>query len=66
MNRTINRAFTTDKPYAMLMKGRPDESESHKSIGVYSRQEYDFFRSKGWKPAREFMEMVDRARRKDV
>jgi hypothetical protein len=57
--------FSTAKPYAMLMKGRADESLSHQSLAVYSQQEYAAYRAKGWKPAREFMEMVDRARRKE-
>lgn len=58
-------SFSTQKVYAMLMKGRPDESASHQSLGVYSKHEYEAYRAKGWKPAREFLEMVDRARRKD-
>lgn len=61
MNHTVNRA----KPYAMLMKGRPDESLSHQSIAVYSPQEQAEYRAKGWKPAREFMEMVHRARQQE-
>lgn len=61
----ILHTFKLGKPYAMLMKGRPDESDSHRSIGVYSKSEHDEYRAKGWKPAREFMEMVDRARRKE-
>jgi hypothetical protein len=62
---SIAHTFSTRKIYAMLMRGRPDESASHHSLGVYSKQEYEEYRAKGWKPAREFMEMVDRARRKD-
>lgn len=60
---SIDSTFRPGKPYAMLMKGRPDESLSHQNLGVYSKSEYDEYRAKGWKPAREFMEMVDRARR---
>lgn len=59
-------AFSTKKVYAMLMKGRADESSSHQSLAVYSKDEFAQYRSRGWKPAREFMEMVDRARRKDA
>ncbi|NJN35965.1 MAG: hypothetical protein HC794_01590 [Nitrospiraceae bacterium] len=62
----IERTFSTRKLYAMLMKGRPDEPDSHQSIGVYDAKELQEYRARGWKPAREFMEMVDRARRKDV
>lgn len=62
---SMARTFSTKKIYAMLMRGRPDESASHQSLGVHSKQEYDEYRSRGWKPAREFMEMVDRARRKE-
>jgi len=58
-------AFSTGKPYAIVMKGRPDESDSHQSLAVYSKDEYELYRSRGWKPAREFHEMVDRARRKE-
>ena len=59
-------SMSTQKVYAILMKGRPDESDSHQSLAVYSKDEYDRYRSRGWKPAREFHEMVDRARRKDL
>ncbi len=62
----MTHTFSPKKIYAMLMRGRADESASHQSLGVYSRQEYETYRAKGWKPAREFMEMVDRARRKDL
>ena len=58
--------FTTNKTYAIVMKGRPDESDSHQSLAVYSKDEYERYRSRGWKTAREFHEMVDRARRKDA
>lgn len=63
---SISHTFSTAKPYAMLMKGRADESLSHQSLAVYSKAEEQEYRQKGWKPAREFMAMVDRARRKDV
>lgn len=43
------------------MKGRPDEPRSHEQIAVYSREEYDAFRSRGWKPVLEFQEMIRRA-----
>ena len=62
----IHHTFNPKRPYAMLMKGRPDESLSWQSIGVYSKAEYDEYRAKGWKPAQDFMERADRARRKDV
>lgn len=62
---SINRTYNQRKPYAMLMKGRPEESVSWETIAVYSKDEYHVFRQKGWKPAVEFMEMADRARRKD-
>jgi hypothetical protein len=62
---TINHTYNPTKPYAELMKGRPEESASWQSIAVYSRAEYDEFRGRGWKPAREFMNSADRARRRD-
>jgi hypothetical protein len=62
----MTQTFSSKKIYAILMKGRAEESASHQSLGVYSKEEYDTYRAKGWKPAREFMEMVDRARRKDL
>jgi len=63
---SIAHTFSTNKLYAILMKGRADESPSHQSLAVYSKAEQEAYRKKGWKPAREFMEMVDRARRKDL
>lgn len=62
----MNHTFSTKKIYAILMRGRADESASHQSLGVHSKEEYEVYRGRGWKPAREFMEMVDRARRKDL
>lgn len=62
----MEHTYSTRKPYAILMKGRPDEADSHQSIGVYDADELRVYRARGWKPAREFMEMVDRARRKDA
>lgn len=61
----INHTVNTAKPYAILMKGRPDESLSHQSLAVYSQSEYDEYRAHGWKPAQDFLERVDRARRKE-
>ena len=61
----ITHTFNPAKPYAMLMKGRPEESLSHQSLAVYSQTEYQQARAKGWKPAHVFLEMVDRARRHD-
>lgn len=60
---TTPKAYS--KPYAILFKGRPDEPDSWKSIGVYSKEEREYFRSKGWLPDKEFMDRADRARRKD-
>ena len=54
--------YCPDKPYAVLMTGRPEESSSHKAIAVYSKQEYEEFRKKGWKPEKEFYEMHRRSR----
>ncbi|MDE2102357.1 MAG: hypothetical protein KGL39_34240 [Patescibacteria group bacterium] len=62
---TVEHGYSTRKQYAWLMRGRPDEPASHQSLAVYSKAEHDEFRRRGWKPAREFMDMVDRARRKE-
>lgn len=62
---SIAHTYNPQKPYAELMRGRPDEPDSWQSIGVYSKAEHDEFRAKGWQPARTFMERADRARRKD-
>lgn len=60
------QSYCSDKPYATLMKGRPDEPDSHQHIAVYSKDEFQTFRQKGWLPSVEFMERVDRARGKDA
>lgn len=57
----INHTYNPDTPYAELMTGRPDEPDSHRRIAVYSKDEYQHFRAKGWKPAQEFTEMARRA-----
>lgn len=57
----INRGYKSDTVYAVLSCGRPEESASHRSIAVYSKEEYDDFRRKGWKPHKEFCEMARRA-----
>ena len=62
---TIKHTVNTAKPYAILMKGRADEPASHTSIAVYSKQEHAEYVGKGWKTAKTFMEMVNRAQRKD-
>ena len=62
---TISNNYNPKKPLAMLMRGRPDESDSWQSIGVYSKAELDEYRAKGWQPSTTFMERADRARRKD-
>ena len=62
----IAHTYSSSKPYAMLMKGRAEDGASHQSLAVYSKQEYQEYRAKGWRPAREFHEMIDRARRKDA
>ena len=62
---SINHTFNPREPYAVLMKGRPDEPASWQSIGVYSKEELAHFRSKGWIKDKEFMARTDRARRKD-
>jgi hypothetical protein len=63
---SISTNFNPKKPIAILMRGRPDEPDSWQSIGVYSHQELQEFRAKGWQPDRAFMERADRARRKDA
>ena len=62
----LSQTYNPRKPYAILMRGRPDESDTHQSIAVYSREEFAEFRAKGWQRDRDFMERVDRARRKDA
>lgn len=60
-----SHTYNPRAPYKILMKGRPDEPSSWQSIAVYSHEEYREFRQRGWKVDREFMEMADRARRRD-
>lgn len=47
------------------MKGRPDEPDSWQALAVYSKEEEQEFRGKGWKPSKEFMASADRARKRD-
>jgi hypothetical protein len=61
----LSHTYNPAKPFATLMKGRPDETDSWQQIAVYSRQEYQEYRAKGWKPTNEFMASVDRARVRD-
>ena len=61
----LSHTYNPKKPLAMLMRGRPDESDSWQSIGVYSTAELAEYRAKGWQPSKTFMERADRARRKD-
>lgn len=65
VDRSISRGYNSRKPRTTLMKGRPDESESWQAIAVYSIEEEQAFRSRGWKTAKEFMNSADRARRRD-
>ena len=62
---SIRQQFNPVRPYAILMKGRADEPASHQEIAVYSKQELDAYRQKGWKTAQAFLDMVNRAQRKD-
>ena len=62
----ILHTYNPRKPYAILMRGRPDEADSHQSLAVYSPDEFTEYRAKGWIRDRDFMERVDRARRKDA
>lgn len=57
----MNHTYNPDRPYAVLMAGRPEEPSSHRSIAVYNKAEYEEFRQKGWKPEREFYAMHRRA-----
>jgi hypothetical protein len=59
------QTYNPAKPYAMLMRGRPDEPDSWRSLAVYSKSEFKEFRQHGWQPAIVFMERADRARRKE-
>jgi hypothetical protein len=58
---SITRGYRNQAPYAILMSGRPDESASHKAIAVYSREEYEEYKKKGWVRDREFTERWRRA-----
>lgn len=62
----MQQTYNTSRPYATLMKGRPDEPDSHQHVAVYSKEECQQFRQKGWLSCMEFLERVDRARRKDL
>lgn len=62
----MNSTYNSSKPYATLMKGRPDEPNSHQHLAVYSKDEYQQFRRKGWIKSVEFMDRVERAMRKDT
>lgn len=57
----MNHTYNPDTPYATLMTGRPEEPDSHQHIAVYSQAEYERYRQRGWKPAKEFTEMARRA-----
>lgn len=61
----MNHTYNPDTPYATLMRGRPDEPDSHQHVAAYSKSEYEALRKQGWLKPVEFMERVDRARRKD-
>jgi hypothetical protein len=61
----VKNGFNYKKIYAELYKGRPDEPASWQAIAVYSKEERDLFISRGWKPAKAFMDSADRARRRD-
>ena len=61
----ISHNYNPKKPFAVLMRGRPDEPDSWQSIGVYSKAELEEYRAKGWQHDKVFMERADRARRKD-
>jgi len=45
----ISRTYNPRKPYKILMKGRPEESQSWQSIAVYNQEEYREFRRRGWR-----------------
>lgn len=62
---TISRTYNPRKIRTELMKGRPDEPDSWQALAVYSKEEEQEFRGKGWKPSKEFMASADRARKRD-
>jgi hypothetical protein len=62
----MNHTYNPSTPYATLMRGRPDEPDSHQHIAVYSKHEYETFIRKGWVKSMEFMARVERAMRRDV
>jgi len=66
MSQSPKVGFNPAKPYSILMRGQPDEPESHRSIAVYSRDEEVEFLNRGWQKDKHFMNRVDRARRKDM
>lgn len=57
----INHTYNNQEPYAVLMTGRADEPSSHRAIAVYSKEEYEAYRKKGWKTSKEFTLMSTRA-----
>lgn len=63
---SLSHTYNPRKPFGILMRGRPDEPDSHEAIAVYSKEEWDTYRGKGWQRDKDFMERVDRARRKDA
>lgn len=58
----MDHTYKSDKPYATLMRGRPDDPKSHQHIAVYSKAELEAFRKKGWLHSKEFLLRVGRAR----
>lgn len=57
----MNHTYKQAEPYALLMSGRPEDPDSHKAIAVYSKQECEEYRRKGWKPQKEFTAMYRRS-----
>jgi hypothetical protein len=57
----MDRTYNPNKPFAILMNGRPEDPDSHQSIAVYTPEEHQEYRKKGWKPAKEFTSMSVRA-----
>lgn len=61
----MQHTYNPARPYATLMRGRPDEPDSHQHIAVYSKEEFLKYRRYGWQTAKDFMARVERASRKD-
>ncbi len=61
----MDYTYNSSRPYATLMRGRPDEPDSHQHLAVYSRDEFVKYRHAGWITSKDFMARVDRALRKD-